>query len=223
MSTTDEYDKEDDYISFEIDSTEDVLDLKDVSQELCKDEMAENCELFVRMENKMGIELDVTLTLMIKDSIIELKDGVWNSFKETEVSKTSHFYFLPKHPNKSVTILYRADYVDLKIMYTIWKTDDKSISPAEWPFPTSIKNSAEDATSPFLAIRPTKYIHVDSQALKECWMNCVVLVTVFEDKSGPKSRFGLFTMNRTFKIMGSNNFVEIPEKHKVDIILKAEE
>lgn len=41
-------------------------------------------------------------------------------------------------------------------------------------------------------------------------MNCVILVTVFEDKSGPKSRYGIFNINRTFKIMGSNNFVEIP-------------
>ena len=43
--------------------------------------MAENCELYVRMKNNMAVEIDITLTLMIKDSIIELKDGVWNSFK----------------------------------------------------------------------------------------------------------------------------------------------
>ena len=78
----------------------------------------------------MGVEIDITLTLMIKDSVIELKDGVWNSFKETEITKTSHFYFMPKHLNKSVTILYKADMVDLKVMYTIWKTDDTSISPS---------------------------------------------------------------------------------------------
>lgn len=76
------------------------------------------------------------------------------------MARTSHFYFLPKHPNKSVTILYRADFIDLKIMYTIWKTDDKSISPTEWPFPTEIKNTPEDATSPLLLTRPTKLIHV---------------------------------------------------------------
>ena len=76
----------------------------------------------------MGVEVDLTLTLMIKDSIIEIKDGIWNSFKETEVAKTTHFFFLPKHQNKSVTILYQADFIDLKIMYTLWKTDDTSIS-----------------------------------------------------------------------------------------------
>lgn len=42
---------------------------------------------------------------------------------------------MPKHPNKSVTILYKATMVELKIMYTLWKTDDKSINPTEWPFP----------------------------------------------------------------------------------------
>ena len=56
-------------------------------------------------------------------------------FQRNRSIKTSHFFFLPKHPNKSVTILYKATLVDLKIMYSIWKTDDHSLSPAEWPFP----------------------------------------------------------------------------------------
>jgi hypothetical protein len=43
--------------------------------------MAENCELFLRLENKMDIELDITLNLMMRDSIIELQDGVWNSYR----------------------------------------------------------------------------------------------------------------------------------------------
>ena len=86
----------------------------------------------------MAIELDITITLMMRDSVIELRDGMWSSFRETEVSKTTHFYFLPKHPNKSLTVLYHSDHVDLKIMYSIWKTDDKSMDPSEWPFPIQI-------------------------------------------------------------------------------------
>lgn len=58
-----------------------MIELKKVAEKLCKDEMAENCELFVRLHNKMGLELDITLTLMMKDAIIEIKDGIWNSFQ----------------------------------------------------------------------------------------------------------------------------------------------
>jgi len=60
------------------------------------------------MVNEMNVELDVTVTLLIKDSIIELKDGIWNSYHINSIAKTSHFYFLPKHQNKSVTILYKS-------------------------------------------------------------------------------------------------------------------
>ena len=93
----------------------------------------------------MAVELDVTLTLMVRDAIMELKDGFWNSFRETQISKTTRFYFMPKHNNKSVTVLYRADYIDLKIMYSIWKSDDKEIIPEEWPFPTQLKGNDRKA------------------------------------------------------------------------------
>jgi hypothetical protein len=34
----------------------------------------------------MSVEIDVTITLMIKDSIIELKDGIWNSYKVNNIA-----------------------------------------------------------------------------------------------------------------------------------------
>ena len=67
---------------------------------------------------------------MIREAVIELQDGRWNSYKTNEVSKTTHFYFLPQHLNKSVTILYQPDEVDLRIMYSVWKSDDKKINPS---------------------------------------------------------------------------------------------
>lgn len=75
---------------------------------------------------------------MIQDAIIELKDGVWQYFSNNDkntIASSSHFYFLPKHQNKSVTLLYRSSFIDLRLAYVLWKTDDKSINPAEWPFP----------------------------------------------------------------------------------------
>lgn len=78
----------------------------------------------------MDVEIDITVTLMIQETIIELKDGIWGSYQINKVAENTHFYFLPKNKNRSITILFKSDFVDLKLMYTIWKTDDKSINPS---------------------------------------------------------------------------------------------
>ncbi len=86
----------------------------------------------------MGVEIDVTITLVTENSIIELKDGIWQSYAVNDVTSSSHFYFLPKHINHSATIFYKPSVVDLRIVYSIWKSDDLSINPTEWPFPMTL-------------------------------------------------------------------------------------
>ena len=108
-------------------------------------------------------------------------------------------------------------------MYSIWKSDDKKINPSEWPFPVEIKNEGEKSNSPYLFYRPTQIVHIDHEALKECWPNCVVLVSVFENTEGKKSQYKSFIDNSAFKIMASNSYIKLPEKHKTDIILKKDE
>lgn len=68
-------------VEYTIDTESDVLDIIQPAKQLCEEKSGENCELFVRLTNKMAVEIDLTVTLMIKDSIIELKDGIWNSYK----------------------------------------------------------------------------------------------------------------------------------------------
>ena len=34
---------------------------------------------------------------MVKNSIIELKDGIWQSYAENTIATSSNFYFYPKH------------------------------------------------------------------------------------------------------------------------------
>lgn len=220
VSTTDEYDKEEQINEYTLNVESDVVDIQQVAKDLCKSEAGENCELFLRLSNKMSVVIDITVTLMVKDSIIELKDGIWNSYQINAIAENTNFYFLPKNKNRSITILYRSDFVDLKVMYTLWKTDDKSINPAEWPFPQDYKAAQNPAK---LAFAPTRFIHVDSGALKGCWPNCVLLVSTFKDEKSLKSVYGNFLQASQFKIMASSNFIEIPEKQKVDVILKKEE
>jgi hypothetical protein len=81
------------------------------------------CEIFMRMVNAMKIEVDVTITLLVKDSVIELKDGLWQTYAINTIAKSSHFYFLPQTKNISINILYKSSLVDVGISYTIWKSD----------------------------------------------------------------------------------------------------
>lgn len=45
----------------------------------------------------MDSEIDLTINLMVKGSIIELKDGLWQSYAENAIATSSNFYFYPKH------------------------------------------------------------------------------------------------------------------------------
>ena len=97
------------------------------------------------------------MTLIQRDSIIELKDGIWQGYSATEMSATSHFWFYPRNQNHSTTIFYKSTLVDLKINYKIWQTDDKSINPAEWPFPLEFKKN----NTPELGFKPLQFIHIE--------------------------------------------------------------
>jgi hypothetical protein len=45
----------------------------------------------------MGIEVDIAITLMSQHTILELKDGIWQSFSTNSIAKTAHFYFHPRN------------------------------------------------------------------------------------------------------------------------------
>jgi hypothetical protein len=69
-------------------------------------------------------------------------------------------------------------------MYNLWKTDDKSINPEEWPFPVEKKDESKKMTS--WSYRPTQYVHIDSDSLKNCWPNCVVMISMKFDSHALK-------------------------------------
>jgi hypothetical protein len=74
---------------------------------------------------------------MVRDVVVELKDGIWQTYDINEAASTAHFYFLPKHQQHSITIFYHSYDIDLRLSYILWKTDDTSISMGNWPFPNN--------------------------------------------------------------------------------------
>ena len=165
----------------------------------------------------MPADIDLTLTLMFKESVIELKDGIWNYYKINEVAESTHFYFFPKHKDKSVTLTYHSDSVDLKISYALWRFDYKAISPDEWPFPKKVTEHKA------LKYSPTKLVHVSKESLEKCWPTCVLLVSTFKDDVSLKGKFNSYLEESKFKIMVSNSYLELPQRTKVDVVMQKAE
>ena len=59
--------------------------------------------------------------------------------------------------------------------------------------------------------------------MKECWPNCVILLSVFQNTAGPQNKIAGFEVSKSFQILASNNYIKLPEKHKIDVILKKDE
>lgn len=68
--------------------------------------------------------------------MIELVDSIWSGFEINELSKNTHFYFVPRQANRSISIIFQTDDTHLYINYRIHNTSG-SISPVDWPFQSS--------------------------------------------------------------------------------------
>lgn len=116
-------------------TTQELLELDTFAEDLCPKDPKEPCEMYLRLENKEKNEVDIVLTHLVQDSIIELKDGIWQSFPLSVTTSSTHFYFTPKHQNKSITVLYNTTYLRLRLSYKLWKNKDDHFDPSKWPFP----------------------------------------------------------------------------------------
>lgn len=84
----------------------------------------------------MEMEIDISLTLMSKDSIIELKDGIWETYALNSVASSSHFYFFPHHKENDISIIYKNSDTELRLAYKIFRNNEDDMNPEEWPFPS---------------------------------------------------------------------------------------
>ena len=81
----------------------------------------------------------MVLTQLVQDSIIELKDGIWQSLPLSVSTRSTHFYFAPKHQNKSITVINNTTYSRLHLGYKLWKNTEEHFNPTKWPFPEEDK------------------------------------------------------------------------------------
>ena len=83
----------------------------------------------------MDYEIDIALTLMTRHAVIQMQDGVWQSFGLNSVAKTAHFFFEPRNKEDDISLFYKSTDQNIRLKYRMFYGDDNHINPAEWPFP----------------------------------------------------------------------------------------
>ena len=83
----------------------------------------------------MDMEVDIAITLMSRDAVVELKDGIWQGFDMNSVAKTAHFFFYPHSRNEDITLFYKTQDQKVRLKYRLFYGDDQKIDPLTWPFP----------------------------------------------------------------------------------------
>lgn len=113
------------------------------------------------LHNNMDIEIDIAITLMSRNSIIELKDGVWQGFDLSTIAKTAHFFFYPQSRSEDISLLYKTDQRKIRLKYRLFYGNQENISPVTWPFPSPVITDAENKK--FLEFRPTNQMIIGKE------------------------------------------------------------
>ena len=163
LATSNDWEKlnKDEIMYLEINKINDILDLNDFSEKLCinSGEGETNCELFMILYNNMDKEVDISITLMGRNEVIEMQTGLWQSFDLHSVAKTAHFYYSPKKNGADVNIYFRTSDSDVRVAYRVYSTGAENLNPTEWPFPTK-KNLELEKHKNF---RPVRHISISSK------------------------------------------------------------
>lgn len=82
------------------------------------------------LQNQMDMEIDVAITLMSRNTILELKDGLWQSYSVNEIAKTTHFYFNPRNYKTDVAINFKTTNPAIRLKYRLFYAGDEQIDPS---------------------------------------------------------------------------------------------
>lgn len=123
----------------------------------------------------MDMQIDISTTLMAKHSIIEIKDGLWQTFALNSVAESSYFYFYPHHEDKDINVIYKSSEINLRITYRLFLARQQDLNPAKWPFPRESSNQNNVKHAHF---KPIKHFSVSQVKMSECWPNCVLLMSL---------------------------------------------
>lgn len=161
----------------------------------------------------MDLELDIAITLLSRHNIIEMKDGLWQSYSLNVIAKSAHFYFTPRNKNNDVGINFKTTDPAVRLKYRLFYANDEQIDPSEWPFPSQTIDETEAAEQQ--KFKPATHFNIGKNTLKSCWPYCVVLISIIDLENSQKKG--------NFSLMATNSIMQLPEKQKIDITLKESE
>lgn len=67
---------------------------------------------------------------MTRHTILELKDGLWQSYSLNSIAKTAHFYFFPRNKNQDIGIMYKTTNPAIRLKYRLFYAKDDQIDPS---------------------------------------------------------------------------------------------
>jgi hypothetical protein len=68
----------------------------------------------------MAHEVEIAMTLLTTDSVMELKDGLWQTFRLDHLLMRTHFYFTPTHESNPVKIFFKSSNPDIFISAVLY-------------------------------------------------------------------------------------------------------
>lgn len=172
-----------------------------------------NCELEVEVKNEGKEDLEQSITLLAEEPVIALQDSVWSGWEMNELTRSSHFYFLPKHQNRTITVLFHTDDAHLFLTYKIHNIKS-SPSPQDWPFQHAAPNTQMHPTT-----AQTLEIAGDDPAIQACWPDCAVLLNVNDAGVSTKAS----EIIQSYRILATDSVIELPEDTRIELTLKSGE
>ena len=99
----------------------DLIDIEQYAEELCNFEESDICDLFFELTSHTPDRVDITLTLLTNNTVIELKPGIWQGFEMASLTASSHFYFIPTNKKYPINLQFTHTFGTFKISYLLWK------------------------------------------------------------------------------------------------------
>jgi hypothetical protein len=196
-----------------IKAQKELLELEGYAAEYCSMDEKQLCEMYLRVENRGKVEVDMVLAQIVQQAILELKDGGWQAFPLTVMTAELKFYFVPKHPKNSINIMFNATDPSLTILYRLWKTDFK-YNLSKWPFPNPTNISSSSPPSSTNPLPTLKHISISPQSLTSCWPECLLLISIIgADQNLIRNaiEWESNSVRDSYSLMASNDVIELIE------------
>ena len=149
------------------------MSLFNESNKICDQQDDESsCEVYISIQNNNKQKVDLTITVLMNNSIIELKPGVWQRYEMTSVTSSNHFYFYPNNKKFPVAIQFSHTYAVYKLAYLLWNNELKEVNPGNWPYP-------EPKDEPVSTGAHTTEYTIHPEEIAKCYPNCIVLISLW--------------------------------------------